>query len=132
MSSAQPQLEFFFDRSLGKETARLLRAEGWLIHLLSDVYPNDAQDIADETWLNDGSRRGWVLLSKDKRIRYRGAELAQLHSGRLFCLANGNLTIDDMVMRFAAASASIQREGAQGHPGFWEVYDGGRVVRTWP
>lgn len=132
MSSEPPPLEFFFDRSLGKETARLLRAEGWTIHLIADHYPDDAQRVPDERWIAEGCRRGWVLLSKDKRIRYRGEELAELHGGRLFCLSNGNLVIEQMVARFFAAEGAIRRAATARESGFWKVYDRGRVIRRWP
>ena len=60
---AQPP-EFFFDRSLGKETAREL-----------------------------GEALGWVI--------------------RL-------------------ASSAFVKRATSGRPGFWKVYDDGRVRRTWP
>ncbi len=132
MSSALPPPEFFFDRSLGKEAAKRLRLEGWMIHLIADQYADDAQAIADEEWIAEGSRRGWVLLSKDQKIRYRGSELASLYGGRLFCLANGNLTIDEMTRRFIAAHGGILRAAAAADHGFWKVYDGGGIRRTWP
>ncbi|HWI42009.1 MAG TPA: hypothetical protein VNS81_00210 [Nocardioides sp.] len=131
MSSASPPLEFFFDRSLGKRTAEQLRGAGWAVHLVADSYPDDAQAVGDEEWLAEGCRHGWILLTKDKRIRYRGGELAAMYDGRLFCLANGNLPISEMAHRFLAASASISR-GAAGPPGFWHIYENGRTERRWP
>jgi hypothetical protein len=132
MSSEPPPLEFFFDRSLGKETARLLREAGWEIHLVADHYPDDAQLIPDEAWMAEGCQRGWILLSKDKRIRYRGAELAQLHDGQLFCLANGNLLIEEMAEQFLQAERAIVRAAVAREPGFWKLYAGGRLERRWP
>jgi hypothetical protein len=75
MSSDRP-LEFFLDRSLGKLTAERLREAGPVVHLIADFYPDDAQKIEDADWIAEGCRRGWVLLTKDKRIRYRPNELA--------------------------------------------------------
>jgi hypothetical protein len=46
MSSAR-QPEFFFDRSLGKASARRLRDEGWIVHLIAEFYEADATNIAD-------------------------------------------------------------------------------------
>jgi len=133
MSSARQQPEFFFDRGLGKTTAERLRALGWVIHLIADHYPNDAQEIEDDAWIAEGCANGWSLLSKDKKIRYRGRELAALHDGRLFCLSNGNLVIDEMVARFEAARLTIERHALDSaQPGFWQVNEGGRVVRKWP
>jgi hypothetical protein len=71
-----------------------------------------------------------VLLSKEKRIRYKADELAALGQGHLFCLANGNLTTREMADRFQAARSKI--EGAvHGGGGFWHVYDDGRIKPMW-
>jgi uncharacterized protein with PIN domain len=80
MSSDRPP-ECFFDRSLGKRSAELLREAGWVVHLVADYYPDDAHDIPDEVWIAEGCHRGWVLLTKDQRIRYRSEELTALDSG---------------------------------------------------
>lgn len=99
---------------------------------MADEYPHDAQHIPDEEWIRHGCRAGWVLLSKDKRIRYRGPELAELHHGRLFCLSSGNLVIAEMVRRFELAARPIVRFSGSDRPGFWMVYDGGEVRQKWP
>src|ERR1700712_286898 len=91
MSSAG-QPEFFLDRSLGRTTASRLREAGYVVHLIADHYPNDAGDVPDEEWIAEGSSRGWTLLTKDKRIRYRAAELEALQ-GHLFCLISGTMDI---------------------------------------
>ena len=91
MSSGSPP-EFFLDRSLGRTTARRLRDAGYVVHLIADHYHDDAQHIADEEWIAEGCRRGWVLLTKDKKIRYRAEELDALN-GHLFCLVGGNATV---------------------------------------
>jgi PIN like domain len=131
MSSAS-RPEFFLDRSLGKETAKRLRQASWTVHLLAEVYRDDAQDVADEDWIAEGARRDWILLTKDKRIRYRGSELAAVHDGRLFCLANGNLSISEMVRWFRDAEPRILRACATHSSGFWKIYSSGRIDRSWP
>jgi NAD(P)-dependent dehydrogenase (short-subunit alcohol dehydrogenase family) len=131
MSSAKP-LEFFFDRSLGKATAKRLREHGWTIHLIAEYYPDDAADIADEEWIAEGCSRGWILLTKDKKIRYRARELSALDSGHLFCLASGNLGLAEMAQRFVDAEAAIVRAVGRASVGFWHVYDHGRIMKMWP
>lgn len=131
MSSAE-QPEFFLDRSLGKITASRLREVGYVVHLIADHYPNDASDIPDEHWIAEGCSQGWVLLTKDKRIRYRAAELEALQEGHLFCLVSGTMTIDEMTQAFLDALPKIVR-AAQGEPaGFWHVYRDGKIKRMWP
>ncbi len=131
MSSDRP-LEFFLDRSLGKLTAERLREAGHVVHLIADFYPDDAQKVEDAEWIAEGCRRGWVLLTKGKRIRYRPDELSALEEGHLFCLADGNADLDTMTERFLAAMPAIARAVAQRPLGFWHVKAGGRITRMWP
>jgi hypothetical protein len=131
MSSDRPP-EFFFDRNLGKTSARLLREHGWTVHLIADFYPDDASDVGDEEWIFEGCRRGWILLTKDKKIRYRTKELAALRDGHLFCLASGNLDLQEMAQRFIAAGPAILRASHTTDVGFWHVYEGGRIRKMWP
>jgi hypothetical protein len=65
--SAASQPEFFVDRSLGPETAGVLRGFGWIVHLINDFFPNDAQETADEDWIAYGLQRGWGDLSAGRR-----------------------------------------------------------------
>jgi hypothetical protein len=59
------QPEFFLDRNLGRRVAEALRARGWTVHRIVDVFPADAQDIPDEEWIAHGLDQSWVPLSKD-------------------------------------------------------------------
>ena len=131
MSSDRPP-EFFFDRSLGKTSAELLREHGWTVHLIADFYPHDASNVADERWIAEGCSRGWILLTKDKKIRYRTTELAALQTGHLFCLASGNLTLQEMAQRFIDAGPAIVRASRRHAVGFWHVHSGGRIAKMWP
>lgn len=110
MSAAPSQPEFFFDRSLGKVSARLLRAHGWTVHLITEHYPHDARSIEDQDWIAEGCSRGWALLTKDKKIRYRESELGSLGiTCHLFCLQNGNLPTEQMASHFDLARSRIER-----------------------
>jgi hypothetical protein len=131
MSSAR-QPEYFFDRSLGKASANRLRDHGWTIHLIADFYRDDASEVADERWIAEGCSRGWSLLTKDKKIRYRANELAALETGHLFCLASGNLGLDEMAQRFIQAEHAIVNARQKYPIGFWHVHAQGRIVRMWP
>lgn len=127
-SSERP--EFFFDRSLGRRTAAALREHGWVVHLVADHYPDDADGVEDTEWIAEGCSRGWALLTKDKRIRYRRHELGALH-GRLFALSRGDLTVSEAATRIVAAAPRIELALAASH-GLWLVYDSGRIERRWP
>lgn len=128
-SDARP--EFFLDRSLGKTTARHLREHDIVVHLIADHYEKDAQEVPDEVWIAEGCRRGWVLLTKDKRIRYRAEELSAL-DGQLFCLAGGSATIAEMTERILSAMPAIERAVSAHRTGFWHIYASGSIRLMWP
>jgi hypothetical protein len=131
-TSSDRPLEFFFDRSLGKISAHRLRDAGYTVHLITDFYPDDAQQIGDSEWIAEGCQRGWALLTKDQRIRYRTDELAALTDGHLFCLADGNATLDVIAQRFLNAMPAIHRAVRRTNVGFWHVHTGGRITKMWP
>jgi hypothetical protein len=131
--SAASQPEFFVDRSLGPETAGVLRRFGWIVHLINDFFPNDAQETADEDWISYGLQRGWGLLSKDKKIRYRADELLALSEhGKLFCLSSGNLLAREQAETFERARKRIERALQRHGARLYLVYDKGEIEKRWP
>ncbi|WP_234379868.1 toxin-antitoxin system, toxin component, PIN family protein [Streptomyces caniscabiei] len=73
--SPESSPEFFLDRNLGRRVAEGLRARGWTVHRIGDVFPDDGQDIPDEEWITHGLDRCWVPLSKGGRIKTRDLEI---------------------------------------------------------
>lgn len=65
-------LVFFVDESLDSLTVvEALRAAGAIVERLTDRF---SKGTADETWLAHAGSQGWVVLTRDKRIRYRQLE----------------------------------------------------------
>jgi hypothetical protein len=81
-SSKLPEpVTFFLDRSLGSlKVAKALRDVHQSVVIHDDVFPQDAQDT---TWLPEVGRRGWVVLTKDRHIRTRRNEVAELMAAGL-------------------------------------------------
>ena len=75
MSLARPPeapLTFFVDRSLGGQiVASGLRGEGETVEVHDDHFAKDTPDV---TWLAAVGEKGWVVLSKDDRIRTNALE----------------------------------------------------------
>lgn len=96
--------DLFLDRSLGRiAVPERLRVAGLRLVTLAEQYGIPADEtIRDEDWLALAGTRGWVVLMKDTRIRYRTAERAAVirHRVRCFCLSSQNLTGDEMADRF--------------------------------
>jgi uncharacterized protein with PIN domain len=83
---------FFLDRSLGKKmVAEALRAAGAKVEVHDDHFAQDAQD---EVWLTEVGSKGWVVLTKDQRIRFRVIEREALKAAgvRAFVLTAGDIS----------------------------------------
>ena len=126
-------LEFLVDRSLGRSVPDKLELMGWRIHRIGDVFPNDAQDVTDEAWIEHGLDRNWVPLCKDGRIKGRAREHHPLieYAAVLFYLDNQQLPIIEMVARFENNRDSITRAVLRGGPAIYAVGNKG-VRKTWP
>ena len=76
---------YFCDRNLGKRFGQELRRQGLVVELHDDHFP---QDMPDEDLLRHVAAQGWVILTLDKRMRYRPAEKAAIlrHQARVILL----------------------------------------------
>ncbi len=100
---------FFIDRCLGdKVLAEALRLRGLTIHIHKDHFPPGAKD---EDWLREVGRQGWVVLTKDKMLRYRESEITAFRTARVraFVLTSGNLKAIDMAEAFVRALPKMRR-----------------------
>ena len=64
---------FFTDRDLGKQFPALLRNAGISVEGHGDHFLDDAKD---EEWIVEVGKRGWAVVTHDKRIRYKPNEIA--------------------------------------------------------
>jgi hypothetical protein len=103
--------EFFLDRSLGWfAVASRLRVGGWELVTLAEHYGMDASEqVTDSQWIRDAAGRGWPILMKDERIRYRSAEIDLFiqHQAQCFVITSGDLTPGQMAERFLANQRAI-------------------------
>lgn len=102
-------LTFFLDRCLGKEPIRSrLRQTGAKVEVFDNHF---RQDERDEIWLAAVAQRGWVVLTKDARIRRRPAERSALESSgaMVFILTSKNLNGEQIAQAFVKALPRICR-----------------------
>lgn len=78
------------------------------MHVHDDHFLPDAKD---EEWLTAVGRQGWVVLTKDTRIRYRNLERAALMRAGVgaFVLTTGDLKGDEMAQIFVKALPAISK-----------------------
>ncbi len=130
----QPDLlTFFLDWNLGKHViANTLREAGARVEIHDDHFPVGAQD---NEWLPAVGKKGWVVLTKDQRIRHRGLELKALMDARVkaFVLTTGNLRGLEMAAIFVKALPAIQRcVHKNDHPFIARISKQGQVTLIQP
>jgi predicted nuclease of predicted toxin-antitoxin system len=70
----------------------MLRAAGAEVRRATEHFPRGTED---EVWLREAGKNNWIVLTRDKRIRYRQLERVALQQAgvRVFVFTGGNVTI---------------------------------------
>ena len=87
-------------------------------------------DTPDPEWIATVGDRGWVIVTRDRRIRYRANEVAAVRRGRLhmFALTSGNVSAAETATIVVKAWPAIQRAVAlTAPPMMWSITRGGEV-----
>lgn len=123
-------LVLFVDEALDSLTVvDALRAAGATVERLNDHF---AKGTPDETWLAYAGGRGWVVLTRDKRIRYRQLERLALTEAkaRAFVFTGGNVTGKDTAAILVHALARITTIcQADKGPFIYHIGRGGNPIR---
>lgn len=101
-------LTLFLDESLDSDSiAQALTAAGATVERLTRHFPKGTDD---RTWLSFAGAEGWVVLTRDKRIRYRRLERLALQAARVraFVFTGGNITIGETGTILARAYAEMR------------------------
>ena len=79
------------------------------------------------------ARKGWIVLTMDRRVRYRPVEIAAIrrHRVKAFALTSGNLRAADQAHRFLGNEARITAACADPGPFIYAVY-ADRIDRIFP
>ncbi|MFG1948110.1 hypothetical protein [Nonomuraea sp. NPDC048826] len=88
----------------------MLREAGWDLITLAEHYGvHQDETIEDTRWIEDSAKLGWAVLMKDKRIRYRQAEIDAVveHHARCFVSTRGDLTSAAYAARFITNQQTI-------------------------
>lgn len=122
---------FFIDRSLGrKQVAQALREAGATVEVHDDHFPQTTPDVE---WLADVGRRGWVVLSKDERIRRNRIEREALQAARVraFFLTQQDVTGQEMAELFSNALPGMTRRAvSEPAPFIFTISRSGKFLRV--
>lgn len=124
-------LVFFIDRSLGRKyVAGALRTAGAKVEVHDDHFPQTTPDVE---WLAEVGRRGWVVLSKDERIRRNRIEREALEAAhvRAFFLTQQDITGQEMANLFRDALPGMtNRTISQPAPFIFTISRSGKFSRV--
>jgi PIN like domain len=100
-------LVYFTDRDLGLRFPEILRNDGLTVERHQDHFRHDA---ADEVWLAEVGRRGWVALTHNSRIRYTPNEKEAVirHGVRLLVII-GDAPYPDLARSFGPVQQTWRR-----------------------
>jgi predicted nuclease of predicted toxin-antitoxin system len=119
---------FFIDRSLGKHIfPDALRKRSLKVEAHDDHLPSNA---TDEEWLELVGHKGWVAVTKDRKIRYRSLEMQALISAgvRTFLLTGKNKSGEELANQFLKGINRINKTlAAHKGPFIAKVYSDGKV-----
>lgn len=130
-SSSPPSPEVIFvDRSLGSQKVPAgLRALGILVEVHDDHFPRDEDDTV---WLQACGSNGWIVLTKDERIRRDPAEVRAIIASGAHAIFIGrqDVTAEEMLQDLTLALPRMMKRlaGAQ-KPTYLLVHKGGRIDR---
>jgi hypothetical protein len=131
----EQQPKFFLDRSLGRVAVpSLLRGAGWDLVTLAEHYgvPDDER-VLDSQWIQDAAEHGWPVLMKDKRVRYRRAEIDAViqYQSQCFVITRGDLSSGEMASRFLTVRRAIFEAVTRSGPYIYAVQSD-RIDRLYP
>jgi len=119
LPSLPDPLVFFTDANLGRYIIpSALRAAGMEVRTHDQLF---AAGTPDAKWLRQVGQRGWIVLTKDTRIRYRANETNALFraKARAFVLtARGDLKGEEIGAVFVKALPAIKKLCAEAKPPF--------------
>ncbi len=92
-----------------------MRAAGANVEVHDDHFPSDA---TDEAWLKAVGAKGWIVLTKVSRIRYRPNEISALKEAKAVAvvLVAGNLIGAEMADLFVKTLRKIEHIAGNATP----------------
>lgn len=105
--------------------AHALREAGFTVHVMADVFGDDPAMRKDEDWVTEVTTRGWVILTKDDKMRMKPRERDVLleHGARVFCITNAHMKAEDMAARLVKHRGKIVRLSRKPGPYVYAVYE---------
>ena len=106
-----------------------LRNAGASVRRLTETFPKGTDD---QIWLQHAGQHHWIVLTRDKRIRYRQLELGALQAARVraFVFTGGNVTMKETADILSRALPKVSRIcAAEAGPFIYHIGSGAKPIR---
>lgn len=127
-SKQHDPIVFFLDECLGtKIIANSLQQNGILVEIHNNHF---SPGVKDEDWLTTVGKKGWIIITKDRRIKYREPEKLAVKKAKagVFTLFGGDLKANEMATAIIKALPKIKRFISKHQPPFIaKITKGGAV-----
>ena len=129
------ELTFFFDRCTGTGVPLVLqKAKPWFgIEYHDDKKNGFKQTTRDDEWLAEVAKKGWIVISHDKRFHEDSLalEAVRQHRARVFYMFGGSLPTWDKIRIFAQSFTRIEKLIAtQRAPFIYTISQANRITRV--
>jgi hypothetical protein len=98
-----------------------------------EVFADRDESVTDIEWLELCGRKRWNVLTMDRRIRYRRAEIAAIrrYAVKAFVLSSGNLRATEQANRFEDNRSAIEAACVDDGPFVYAIRADG-ILRIFP
>lgn len=133
MPGSDSPLEFYVDLGLGRTVVQALRDHGLDVRSEAEVFGKRPEGVPDVEWLERAGLEGWIVLSKDKRLRHDRDQQAMMveHQVKAFVLTSGNLKASEQAARFIQNIGRIESAARVEAACIYAVH-AHRIERLWP
>ena len=105
-------MRFFLDQNLGRPLAKGMSEFGEDVVHLTEYYD---QDALDPDWLKDIGAKGWILVTRDERVRWNPAEIQAIreHKVGAFFLGGKNRSRCQLIQQLVKAWPNLKETAAK-------------------
>lgn len=115
-TSKQPEICFFLDRTTDNPTVlNGLRGIGCKVVAHHELFVHDE---ADTVWIEYVAKKGWTIITNDKKIRSHPLEIKAVvvYEARMLCLSSGNMKSDTTLNLLISAMNLIEEFTLKNEP----------------
>jgi PIN like domain len=127
-----PKPEFFVDRDLGRyKVPQAIRDLGYKVVAMFQEYPDTEESERDPDWIREQTRKGRVLVCRDKMRHTDEKETVKRESARMFRVASSAKNAEEETRYLGININRIEQRSRKPGPYIYRVEEK-RIVKVFP